>query len=112
MKDLKTLNLRGNKLKKMRLPLPELPSLKSLDISENEIGKWSEIMKFRYYLTLEEVNAASNPVSDEVGDLKKEILMNFPHYTKINEEDITEDDVNEALEELAERKREEEEKRR
>mmetsp|Transcript_20962 Transcript_20962/g.18295 ORF Transcript_20962/g.18295 Transcript_20962/m.18295 type:complete len:97 (+) Transcript_20962:349-639(+) len=90
---LRVLNLRANKLNKLRLPLPHFPELRSIDVSENELPTWKEIMKFQYYPTLEEVNASSNPVADEIGDLRREILMFFPHYQKVNDEEVTEEDV-------------------
>jgi len=109
---LRTLNLRGNKLEKLRLPVPKLPNLYHLDVSENLIATWKEVMKLKYYLSLRSVNFSSNPVADEVGDLRKEILMNFLHYNNVNEEEVTQEEREAIIEEMEERKRQEEEERK
>jgi len=76
-----------NKLEKLRLPWPKLPNIYSFDVSENGLTSFKEVLKLKYFPSIRAVNFASNPI-EEINDIKKEILMNFMHFTKVNDEDI------------------------
>ena len=67
------------------------------------------------YPTLESLAMVGNPGVDELGDLKKEILIRLPELKNIklvNEDEITEDDREEAAQEKIERIKAEEEAKR
>ena len=107
---LKRLLLAKNKMKKIRTPLPILPSLYHLNIADNLIDKFSEILKCCKMKSILSFTVLGNPF-DEVADSKKQILMIFNYFEKINEENITPEDLIEAENALREKREEEERKR-
>ena len=67
---LKRLLLGKNKMKKIRTPLPILPSLFHLSIADNEIDKFAEILKCCKMKSILSLTVTGNPF-EEVGDSKK-----------------------------------------
>ena len=92
-----------------------LPALKKLDLSENQMENQADFFKMKHYPTLESLSMAGNAGVDELGELKKEILIRLPELKNIkivNEDEVTEDDREEAAQEKIERIKAEEEARR
>lgn len=92
-----------------------LPALKKLDLSENQMENQADFFKMKNYPTLESLSMAGNAVVDELGELKKEILIRLPELKNIqivNEDEVSEDDREEAAQEKIERIKAEEEARR
>lgn len=108
---LETLILKSNKLTKLRLPLPNLPSINHFDCSENAIVSYKEFLKFKYWLSVRSVTVTPNPCED-ASDLRKEILMNFLHFTKVDEQEVTQEEREDIIREKEERRLQEEEERK
>ena len=110
---LQRLNLNTNNIDKIQAPLPFLPLIEHIDIGGNKLPDLKEIQKLEKISVLKSLNAVGNPATDEFGDAsKKELIMLLPKLQRINEDDVTADDRREALEELQERKNQEDEKKR
>jgi len=93
--------------------LPNLPSIYHVNIRENKIAVLKEIGKLSSLSTMLSLTAHGNPISDEMGDsIKKEIIMMIPALTRINKDEVTSEERDDALKELKERIEEEERKRK
>jgi hypothetical protein len=70
-----------------------------LSLNENQIPDFRSIQNLIYYRTLKQFDIAENPVATEGGiDIKKEMIMKFtlttnPYLRKINDDEVTEDDL-------------------
>jgi hypothetical protein len=74
-----------------------------------------DFFKMRNYTSLESLSMAGNAGIDELGDLKKEVLIQLPELKRIkfiNEDEVTAEDKEEAAAEKEERIKAEEEARR
>lgn len=94
LRDLPKLNsliLSKNKIKRIKAPLPYLPSMNHLSIAENEIGSFTEVLNIGYLKTLNSISVQGNPISD-VEDIKQEILIFMDYFIRINDEDVTKED--------------------
>jgi len=116
---LQTLHLRQNLIKRIMKPFPELTSLHHFNLRENRIAEVKQIKKFKYFTSLKSATIIGNPVIDELGDSKKELIILLPQLTRINKEEVTAEDREEAAQEVRdriaaeeERLREEEERRK
>eukprot|EP00825_Cyclidium_porcatum_P046993 TRINITY_DN7525_c0_g1_i2.p3 TRINITY_DN7525_c0_g1~~TRINITY_DN7525_c0_g1_i2.p3 ORF type:complete len:133 (+),score=47.02 TRINITY_DN7525_c0_g1_i2:807-1205(+) len=85
----------------MKCPLPFLPSLYTLSFSENAITKFTDILIIQKLKTVYEVSVQGNQL--DVEDPKIEILIFLPYMTKINDEEVTKADRDEAQKQLNER---------
>lgn len=106
------LELQKNQFKQFDI-VPNLESIKKLVISENQVSNIKEFAKLKYP-TLREIVNTSNPATDETGGATKvEMLILFEGYDlkTINEEEVTKEDIAEALEKKNERIRIAEEER-
>lgn len=73
---LESLSLKTNQLKRWGKAFPpHLPALKKLDLSENALESKTDFTKMEYYPGLVSLSMVGNPGIDELGDLKKEILI-------------------------------------
>ena len=92
--------------------VPNLPDLEYLNLRESVIESIKEIHSLEGFLKLKILNIIGCPASEEMaGNLKKEliILMDKLPFKKINKEEVTEDEIKEALDEKKERLKQEEE---
>ncbi len=113
MPQLKKLHLRGNRIENFNFELPELPHLYHLNIRENKLSDLKSIINLKKYPTLLSLTMHQNPAIDEVGEgAKKEILMILGYLSRVNKEEVTKEDRDDAKNELKERKRIDEEKRK
>lgn len=95
---MKKLNISSNKLKSF-VNFPDLPALEYLDASKNLFEKEDEAGKLRHLSKLNTLNMLECPVHEEKGDdLKREILISLDclQLKMVNEEEITEEDVQDA----------------
>lgn len=102
---LKKLILDNNKLKAFD-NFPDLPALEQLEAKNNPISKEGEVKKLRHLAKLHTLNMVECPVAEEKGDdFKREVLIDLDVLAlkSINEEEVTEEDVNDAKEEKAAR---------
>jgi len=110
---LKKLHLRENQLESLNFELPELPHLYHLNIRANKISDLKSILNLKKYATMLSLTMHQNPAIDEVGDgAKREIIMILGYLNRVNKEEITKEDRDDAKNELKERKRIEEEKKK
>lgn len=109
---LKTLHLRQNLIKVLVKPLPDLPAIFHLNLRENRIADVKQIKKFKYFTSLKSATIIGNPVTEELGDVKKELIILLPQLTRINKDEVTLEDREEAAQEVRDRLAAEEEKRR
>jgi Leucine-rich repeat (LRR) protein len=97
------LNLQGNKIVTFD-DVPYLPGLKSLNLHTNPITDLAEIGKLITFEALSDLNLLETPLAEEKGDdLKKEvlILLDGLNIKKINDEEVTADDITDAKAEKA-----------
>ena len=86
---LEFLDLTTNQMKEFPEKLPSLPCLNRLSIKENQFAKFAELEKLVQFPKLRDITCDGNPMDEEVGDVKKELLIKMPdQWNKINEEDI------------------------
>jgi len=97
----------------VKLPaVPNLHDLEYLNLRESLIENIKEITSLEGFIKLKIFNIIGCPASEEMaGNLKKEliILMDKLPFKKINKEEVTEDEIKEALDEKKERLKQEEE---
>ena len=80
-----------------------------ISLNENQLPDFRSIQNIVYYRTLKQLDIAENPVATEGGiDIKKEITIKFtlttnPYLRKINDDEVTEDDLKDAITEKEER---------
>ena len=102
---LKRLECNTNKLESLD-NLPNLPSLERFDCGGNPIEKLTELKKLGSLHALKHIVLAGCPFADESGDnLKKEVLIQLDHLKirMVNEDEITEEDIPTAKEEIEKR---------
>ena len=104
---LKKLDLNTNKIVSLASK-PFLPSLEVIDLSNNLIASADEIAHLGSFTKLRVIILNGCPFAEEQGDkLKNEILImigpQLPHLKTINEEEVTEEDIQAANEERKER---------
>ena len=113
---LKILDLRANKITKLTSPMPKLDRLYDLNLGENQIEQINDLLLIKEIESVMSLNVAGNTFGDAVGDIKKETIMLLPYLLKINDEEVTQQEVNDAIEEKLQREEEkrqaDEEKRR
>ena len=102
---LKVLSVNTNKLESLS-NLPDLPALEKFDLGSNPIEKLTEVKKLGGLDALSRVIFQGCPFADEKGDdLKKEVLIALSHLKikMVNEDEITEEDIQAAKDEKEER---------
>jgi Leucine-rich repeat (LRR) protein len=102
---LKVLSVNTNKLESLS-NLPDLPALEKFDLGSNPIEKLAEVKKLGGLDALSRVIFQGCPFADEKGDdLKKEVLIALSHLKikMVNEDEITEEDIQAAKDEKEER---------
>jgi protein phosphatase 1 regulatory subunit 7 len=103
--NLEKLHLRKNKIEKFDF-VPSLPKLKYLNIRDNLIASKDELAKLHSLVTLQQLNMQGCPYAEEKGDdFKKEVLIYLDEikWVKINKEEVTAEEVEEAAKEKKER---------
>ena len=111
---LKTLNLSKNDIAEL-VKIPQLPCLELLNFKESKIEKLADIKNLVILTNLKDLNVAGTPAEEAAGEgMKKEVLILLEnlHLKKFNGEEVTEDEIKEAIDLKNERIKEEEEKRR
>jgi hypothetical protein len=63
-------------------------------LAENEITSFQEILKLKKMPALLEINVSNNSL--DVEDPKKELVLHWRYLSKINEENVTQQDREEA----------------
>lgn len=89
---LNSLSLRKNSIKRLRTPLPTLTSLYSLNIAENLIEDFKEILKIGKLRNVFSFNYASNPCCDSVTNARIELLVVLDYFERLNDEEVTPED--------------------
>ena len=113
MPALKKLVLSTNQIENLNFDIPDLPHLYHLNVSENKLAELKNIERLMRNPSMLSLTIDQNPVINDLGDsAKKEILMILGYLSKVNEEEVTKEDREEAKNELKERRRQEEEKRK
>lgn len=111
---LKTLHLRKNELADLE-SFPDLPSLNYLNLRETKLENQDVVASLKHLKTLADLNLLGTPLEENVGDkLKKEVLILLEglKLKRLNKDEVTEDDYQEAKELKEERIKEEEERRK
>lgn len=111
---LKNLNLSKNDITELA-KIPLLPSLEVLNFKESKLEKLADIKNLEILTKLSDLNVAGTPAEEAAGEgMKKEVLILLEKLKlkKFNGEEVTEDDVKEAIDLKNERIKEEEEKRK
>jgi Leucine rich repeat len=111
---LKNLNLSKNDITEFA-KIPLLPSLEVLNFKESKLEKLADIKNLQILTKLSDLNVAGTPAEEAAGEgMKKEVLILLEKLKlkKFNGEEVTEDDVKEAIDLKNERIKEEEEKRK
>lgn len=96
--NLKKLSLRACEIEEFD-EVPDLPSLEYLNLRETKIEKMEEVHKLKSLKAINTINFLGTPVGDESGDnFKKEwlILTNYRKAIKINKEEVTPEDYDDA----------------
>lgn len=96
--NLKKLHLRACEIEAFD-EVPDLPALEYLNMRETKIEKLDEVQKLNKLTSLKTINFLGTPVGDEAGDgFKKEwlIFTNYRKCLKINKEEVTPEDYDEA----------------
>ena len=86
--------------------VPDLPSLEELHLNGCPISKLEDIAKLKTLTSLTTINLAETPLAEEKGDdLKKEILILLDELNlrKINGDEITNEEIQDAMNEKKER---------
>ena len=109
---LKTLHLRQNLIKVLVKPLPDLPAIFHFNVRENRIADVKQIKKFKYFTSLKSATIIGNSVTEEIGDVKKELIILLPQLTRINKDEVTPEDREDAAQEVRDRIAQEEERKR
>ena len=109
---LKNLHLRQNLIKVLVKPLPDLPAIFHFNVRENRIADVKQIKKFKYFTSLKSATIIGNPVTEELGDVKKELIILLPQLTRINKDEVTPEDREDAAQEVRDRIAQEEERQR
>lgn len=104
---LKKLDLNTNKIATLA-SRPDLPSLEHLDLSNNLIASADELLHLVDYPKLSVLILTGCPFAEEQGDkLKNELLIllgtHLKHLKTVNEEEVTEEDIQAANDERKER---------
>lgn len=109
---LKLLELNGNKFEKFDL-VPHLPSLTKIAIASNNIGDIKEFGKLKFPNIYEIVNQGNPSTNEAGGGTKLEMVILFEGFNLkiVNEEEITPEDIKEAMDKKEERARIAEEER-
>ena len=110
---LRKLRAKTNKIKFLS-SVPELPNLEKLSISENQIANMEEIPKLKIYEKLFKLNIDGNPYFDNSGVAPKtEILIQLDtlHVKFVNKEEINQEDREDAVKVIEERRQKAEEER-
>ena len=97
------MNLQGNKILTFD-DVPYLPGLQSLNLHSNPIADLAEIGKLITFSALTDLNLLETPLAEEKGDdLKKEvlILLDGLNIKKINDEEISAEEITDAKAEKA-----------
>ena len=111
---LKVLNLSKNDITEL-VRIPQLPNLEILNFKETKLEKFTDVKNLEILTSLADLNIAGTPAEEAAGDgLKKEVLILLENLKlkKFNGEEVTEDDVKEAIDLKNDRIKEEEEKRK
>jgi len=99
------LNLQANKIESFDA-IPHLPALKEINLQGNPITKLAEIGKLIAFSNLASINLLETPIAEEKGDdLRKEvlILLDGLKIKSFNGEEVTEEELQDAKTEKAER---------
>ena len=104
---LRKLDLNTNKIVSLASK-PELPSLEVIDLSNNLIASGDELIHLGTFPKLRVIILSGCPYAEEQGDkLKNEILImigpQLKHLKTVNEEEVTEEDIQAANDERKER---------
>lgn len=105
LKNLETLNARGNKLETLTDIAECMPRLKYLNLRENNIANKEDVYKLACHTALETLVLIDNPVRD-TEDYRIDMLVNIPSLLRLDKEAYTEDEVFEANQIRAERQAE------
>ena len=105
--NLRKLDLNTNKIVSLATK-PDFPSLEVLDLSNNLIASGDELIHLGSFSKLRVIILTGCPYAEEQGDkLKNELLimigLQLKHLKTVNEEDVTEEDIQAANEERKER---------
>lgn len=100
---LRHLSLRKNNLKRLRTPWPCLTELVSLNLSENVVEDFKEVLKVALLPNILNFSFQANPCCDTVPNPKLELLITLDYFEKINDEEITPEDQTERLNLINER---------
>lgn len=109
---LKTLEVNGNKFEKFDV-IPHLPSLTKISIASNNIGDIKEFGKLKFPNIYEIVNQGNPSTNESGGGTKLEMVILFEGFNLkiVNEEEITPEDIKEAMDKKEERAKIAEEER-
>ena len=100
------LEISNNKFDEFKDEIPQLNSLKKLNISGCAIAKIEEFGKLKFPL-INEIICSGNPSADEVGaGIKTEMLILFEGFDLkiVNEDEIVPEDIKEAMDKKEERR--------
>lgn len=87
----------------MRTPIPALTSLYHLSLAENLIEDFKEVVKIGKLKNIFSFNFSGNPCCDTVANAKIEMLVNLDYFEKLNDEDVTAEDLTERANTINER---------
>lgn len=88
LNNLRNLSLAKNKFKKLKSPLPSLPSLYNINLAGNEIVDFMKlVMKIKLYESVYQLSVLENPLVIEA-EAKLELLIWIKHLTQINDVEI------------------------
>lgn len=62
------MNVRANKLSKIKTPVIQLPKLHYLNLRENQLAKFDDLRKIAKIRTITTINMLANPIVDEMGE--------------------------------------------
>mgnify|MGYP000894258763 CR=1 FL=1 len=99
MPKLKKLNLSTNKIESLAT-LQALESVTELVLDSNPIAKIDELKSLNKLKNLENISLTGSTIEEEGGDIRKEIIIacdGLFNLKTINGEEVTEDDITEAM---------------
>ena len=72
-------------------PFPFMPSLKHLNLRENQIASMNEIRKIDEHI--KSINFMANPLADQLGEnAKRDMSYEMSHLLRVNKSDISVED--------------------